>query len=140
MQSLLINFSSKHFLSLAQYYGKINLTEAYPRLPQTSKMQSFETKNNINFRYKMLHPRCLLEPWTRLYQDYNFCVSPLHKKISFPLKIFSVNMTKSVFLADLVTITKEILNGNLHFRAVPVCYVSKNQDFQKVLKSIFKAL
>ena len=62
MQSLLINFSSKHFLPLAHYYGKINLTDAYPRLPQTSKMQSFETKNNMNFRYKMLHPRCLLEP------------------------------------------------------------------------------
>ena len=59
----------------------------------------------------------------------SFNVQLTAQKISFPLKIFTVNMTKSVFLVDLVTITKEILNGKLHFRAVPVCYVSKNQDF-----------
>ena len=36
----------------------------------------------------------------------------LHGKLSFPLRISSVNVTK------LVTFTQEILNGKLHFVAV----------------------
>ena len=47
----------------------------------------------------------------------------LHKKWSFPLRISSVNVTKSAEespnstkeTADLVTLTEEILNGKLHF-------------------------
>ena len=48
----------------------------------------------------------------------------LHKKWSFPLRIPSVNVTKSEvswhsfmaqFTADLVTFTEEILDGKLHF-------------------------
>ena len=47
----------------------------------------------------------------------------LHKKWSFPLRISSVNVTKSSvscgfgpqFPKDLVTYTEEILNGKLHF-------------------------
>ena len=40
----------------------------------------------------------------------------LHKKWSFPLRISSVNVTKSAQkTADLVTFTGEILNGKLHF-------------------------
>ena len=34
----------------------------------------------------------------------------LHKKISFPFRIYLVNVT-----ADLVTFTEEILNGKLNF-------------------------
>ena len=36
-----------------------------------------------------------------------------HKKSSFPLRMSSVNVTKSP--VDLVTLTNEILNGKLHF-------------------------
>ena len=46
------------------------------------------------------------------------CESPpkrLHKNWSFPLRISSVNVTKSAVPADLVTFTEEILNGKLHF-------------------------
>ena len=42
-------------------------------------------------------------------------VQTLHKKRSFPLRIFSVNATKSTGNANLVTFTEEILNGKLHF-------------------------
>ena len=35
----------------------------------------------------------------------------MHKKRAFPLKIFSVNVTKS----NLATFTEKILNGNVHF-------------------------
>ena len=46
----------------------------------------------------------------------------LHKKWSFPLRISSVNVTKS---AVLCTFTEEILNGKLHFCAViPLCLSS----------------
>ena len=39
----------------------------------------------------------------------------LHKKWSFPLRISSVNVTKSAETADLVTFTEEMINGTLHF-------------------------
>ena len=39
----------------------------------------------------------------------------LHKKWGFPFRISSVNVTKSVRTADLVTFTEEILNGKPHF-------------------------
>ena len=41
----------------------------------------------------------------------------LHKKWSFPLRIFSINVTKSnpQFPTDLVKFTEEIFNGKLHF-------------------------
>ena len=38
----------------------------------------------------------------------------LHKKWSFPLRIFSVNLTKSAGSADFVTFTEAIRNGKLH--------------------------
>ena len=47
-----------------------------------------------------------------------YCIS-LRKKWSFPLRISSVNVTKSA-TANLVTFTEEILNGKLHF----LCRVS----------------
>ena len=39
----------------------------------------------------------------------------LYKKWSFPLRIFSVNVTKPADPADLFTFTEELLNGKLHF-------------------------
>ena len=39
----------------------------------------------------------------------------VHKKIRFPLRISSVNVTKSAVSTDLVIFDKEILNGKLHF-------------------------
>ena len=39
----------------------------------------------------------------------------LHKKWKFPLRISSVNMTKSLETSDLVTLTEEIFIGKLHF-------------------------
>ena len=45
----------------------------------------------------------------------DFLEITLHIKLSFPLRISSVNMTKS---ADLIAFTKEILNGKLHFFAL----------------------
>ena len=42
------------------------------------------------------------------------CIA-LHKKRSFPLRIFSVNLTKSADSCDLVTFTEEIPNAKLHF-------------------------
>ena len=45
----------------------------------------------------------------------------LHKKWSFPLRIFSVNVTKPQFPADFLTFTEEILNEKLHF----LCSVTK---------------
>ena len=48
----------------------------------------------------------------------------LHKKLSFPLSISSVNVTNRQKTADLVPFTEEILNGKLHhFCAV---YVPSN--------------
>ena len=40
---------------------------------------------------------------------------PLQKKSSFPLRISSVNVTKSAVPSDLVTFTEKILDGELHF-------------------------
>ena len=48
-------------------------------------------------------------------RDYKL---PLHKKWNFPLRISSVNAAKSAGTADLVTFTKEILNGKLYFCAM----------------------
>ena len=39
----------------------------------------------------------------------------LHKKRSFPLRISSVNVTKSAVSCGFGHITEEILNGKLHF-------------------------
>ena len=38
-----------------------------------------------------------------------------HKKGSFALKIYSVNMTNSAVTEDLATFTEKILNGEPHF-------------------------
>ena len=40
---------------------------------------------------------------------------PLLKKKSFPLRFYSVNVTKPAVSADFITFTEEILNGKLHF-------------------------
>ena len=64
--------------------------------------------------------RCL----TLNFQNFNWRqLFSLHKKWSFPLRISSVNVTKSAFFCrfpafpafSAVTFTEEILNGKLHF-------------------------
>ena len=45
----------------------------------------------------------------------------LRKKLSFPLRIPSVNPTKSAVSTDLVTFTEEILNGKIHFLCRKEC-------------------
>ena len=49
---------------------------------------------------------------THCDKEYHLA-NTLHKKLSFPLKISSGNVTKSA--ADLVTFTEEIFNGKLDF-------------------------
>ena len=51
----------------------------------------------------------------------------LHKNLSFPLRISSVNMTKSAVFCDLVTFTEEILNGKLHLLCNEFVHVSLRQ-------------
>ena len=58
----------------------------------------------------------------------------MHKKSSFPLRIFSLNVTKSQFAADLVTFTEEIFNGKLHFwsseqLSLEALHKSREKDF-----------
>ena len=48
----------------------------------------------------------------------------LLRKWSFPLRISSVNVTKSLEIADLVTFTEEILVGKLHFLC-SICWTLK---------------
>ena len=60
----------------------------------------------------------------------------LHKKLSFPLRICSVNVAKSQFPADLVTCTEEILNGKLHFCAVII--IIFKMDNKVVLSYVLK--
>ena len=49
---------------------------------------------------------------------------PLHEKWSFPLRISSVNVTKSTVPCCLATFTEEILNGELHFLCSVRAFVS----------------
>ena len=49
-----------------------------------------------------------------IFQE-NYLFVTLHKKLNFPLSISSVNVAKSQFPADFVTITVEILNEKLNF-------------------------
>ena len=51
-------------------------------------------------------------------------IRSLQKNWSFPLRIFSVNVTKSVENCCLVTFTEEILNGKLHFLCSGCYYMS----------------
>ena len=55
----------------------------------------------------------------------------LHKKWSFPLSTFSVNVTKLQFPEDMVTVTEEILHGKTQF----LCSVSirKREKPHKIL-------
>ena len=54
---------------------------------------------------------------TNLGDHWKFKLATAQKKWSFPLRISSVNVTKSAETADLVTFTEEILNGKLHYCA-----------------------
>ena len=54
----------------------------------------------------------------------------LTKKWSFPLRISSVNMTKSKKTMDLVPFTEKILSGKIHFCTVPVnSFPKKSQSY-----------
>ena len=74
----------------------------------------------------------------------------LHKKWSFPLRISSVNVTKSEVPADLVTFTEEILHGKLHFLysvylASEHCYyknaIRPTTGFNnEIIKKLFKTI
>ena len=44
-----------------------------------------------------------------------FNLHRIAQKLSFPLRISSVKVTKSAGFVDLVTFTEEILNGKFHF-------------------------
>ena len=50
-----------------------------------------------------------------IYNERKILAHPLHKKWSFPLKISSVNVTKSAVSCGFGHITEEILNEKLHF-------------------------
>ena len=56
----------------------------------------------------------------------------LYKKWGFPLKISSVNVTKSAVWADLLTFAEKILNGKLNFYAVPAACKTLFYDFYAV--------
>ena len=59
---------------------------------------------------------CLLKHCARiLVKQMLKELQPLHKKWSFPLRISSVNVTKSAVSSGFVTFTEAILNGKLHF-------------------------
>ena len=49
------------------------------------------------------------------YFNFMVLIKYCTKKWSFPLRILSVNVTKSAVSCGLVTVTEEILNGKLHF-------------------------
>ena len=59
-------------------------------------------------------------------KNFIFCSVTLHKNWSFALTISSVNVSKSAVSLDLVTFTKEILNGKLHFS----CSVSNINSYK----------
>ena len=66
-----------------------------------------------SYRLQSIHLR---EKSTDWFFNMSTPENALHKKISFPLRVFSVNVTKSA--GDLATFTEKILNGKLHFCAV----------------------
>ena len=55
--------------------------------------------------------------WLKIFWslDQMIYLKIMNKNWSFPLRISSVNVTKSAVPADLVTFIEEILNGKLHF-------------------------
>ena len=95
-----------HMLALHQF-GAVNWTENHPLLNEncTSSPSSKPGRN----KKKSLTVR-ITKHLRRQSKDSKDDLW-LQKKWSFPLKISSVNLTT----ADLVTFTKEILNGKVHF-------------------------
>ena len=65
----------------------------------------------------------ILQSWTgtenfHIYfcvQSLLYKISTLHNKWSFPLRIFSVNVTQSAVSANLVALNEELHSGKLHF-------------------------
>ena len=67
----------------------------------------------LSFNFHLTNTNCFKERWRfnlNSSRSFSFQYSLL-KKLSFPLRISSVNVTT----ADLATYTEEILNGKLHF-------------------------
>ena len=67
----------------------------------------------VHFEQVCVHHVCKLQPLKNVLSNSCFKRNAIVKKC-FPLRISSVNVTKS-FPAYLITFTKEILNGKLHF-------------------------
>ena len=59
-----------------------------------------------------------------------------HKKLGFPLRISSVNVTISAVFADLLRFSEEILNEKLHF----LCSLYKKSVPKKIAKFTTKCL
>ena len=58
----------------------------------------------------------------------------LYKKGIFPLRISSVNVTKSAVTCGLTIFTEEIRNGKLHFYASFTCSKSTTETLEKYMK------
>ena len=79
-------------------------------------------EKNMNLNYHILQIQSILHS-SRIniqrlfcfFSDSTILLSHYTKKWTFPLRISSVNVTKSAGNYDLVIFTKEILNGKLHF-------------------------
>ena len=99
------------------YSGKI-LTLFRPNIPDNSEL-CLKLNCAISF-----------ENWVSATLKSTF---PLHKKWSFPLRIYSVNVSKPQFPADLVTFTEEILNGKLHFFCSVYIFGAKRKHWIKWL-------
>ena len=61
-------------------------------------------------------------PGTKCKHGYYKKIVALHKKLSFPLKISSVNVTQSAGNCGFGHIIEEILNGRLHFLCSVYCH------------------
>ena len=71
---------------------------------------------------------------SKFYINHSLCLYyPLHKKESFPIKISSVNMTKSAVSCffSVVTFTEEINNARLHFLCSNRYIWGKWKDLQR---------
>ena len=86
-----------------------------PHIHTYSQFQDYYyTSSSITFKYSSyiicLHVFIAVAYYWYISIAFNSGLA-LHKKWSFPLRISSVNETRS----DLVTFTEDILNGQLHF-------------------------
>ena len=76
--------------------------------------------NQLEFTLKNLCINQLISITHSIFHTFNTCpllefVVSLHKEWNFPLRISSINVTKSAVSSGLVMFTEEIHNGKLHF-------------------------